>query len=135
MDVGIVFAVVLPVGVNERLLVRLMVRAWPEGTVITTGDQVAGIMGGVVVAADSGFNAAQLAVDVTVVARGVQKYPHIGTVVPSGCMLVVGAAVRLTCCWAKLALAPNRRIQATSTAAFRIALVLKSLIRIVLSVN
>ena len=37
-----------PAGVNERLLVRLMVRPWPAGTVITTGDQVAGVMGGVV---------------------------------------------------------------------------------------
>jgi hypothetical protein len=44
--VGIVFAVVLPVGVNERLLVRLMVRLVAPvvftGTVITTGDHVAG---------------------------------------------------------------------------------------------
>ena len=133
MDVGIVFAVVLPVGVNERLLVRLMVRLWPAGTVITTGDQVAGVMGGVVVAADNGFNAAHVAVDV--VTSGPQKYPHIGTGVPSGCTLVVGAAVRLTCCWAKLELAPNRRIEATSTAALRNALALKSLIRIVISVN
>jgi hypothetical protein len=45
MDVGTVLAVVLPVaGVNESLLVRLMVRlagavGVPVGTVITTGDQ------------------------------------------------------------------------------------------------
>jgi hypothetical protein len=36
-DVGTVF---VPVpAANERLFVRLMVRLWPVGTVITTGDQ------------------------------------------------------------------------------------------------
>jgi hypothetical protein len=64
-----------------------------------------------------------------------QKYPHMGTVVPSGKVVVVGAAVKLTVCWAKLVPTPNRRIEATITAAFRIALALKSLVRIVLSVN
>ena len=34
-----VFGLALPVGANERLLVRLIVRPWPVGTVITTGDQ------------------------------------------------------------------------------------------------
>jgi hypothetical protein len=43
MDVGMVFAVVLPVGVNERLLVRLTVSPWPVGTVITMGDQPAAV--------------------------------------------------------------------------------------------
>jgi hypothetical protein len=40
MEVGIVFAVVPPVGVNVRLLVRFTVKPWPVGTVITTGDQI-----------------------------------------------------------------------------------------------
>jgi hypothetical protein len=52
IEVGTVFGVVLPVGVNVRLFVRLMVRACPVGTVITTGDQLAGAFG---------FNAAQVA--------------------------------------------------------------------------
>jgi hypothetical protein len=39
MDVGMLFAVALPAGVKESVLVRLIVRAWPVGTVITTGDQ------------------------------------------------------------------------------------------------
>jgi hypothetical protein len=62
-EVGIPFAVVAPVGVKVRLLVRLMVRLVPVatyGTVITTGDQVAAV---VAVAADKGFNALQVAVE------------------------------------------------------------------------
>jgi hypothetical protein len=59
-DVGTVFAVVLPVGVNERLFVRLIVRPCPVGTVITTGDQLAGV---VPTAAAAGFNSAQVAVE------------------------------------------------------------------------
>ena len=60
-DVGTLFAP------NERLFVRLIVRACPVGTVITTGDQV-----GVVLAAGvnlpagvvtAGFNAEQLAAE------------------------------------------------------------------------
>jgi hypothetical protein len=47
----------------------------------------------------------------------------------------VGCAVKLTICWAKLVPTPIRRIEATSTAAFRIAVALKLLVRIVLSVN
>ena len=69
MEVGTVFAVVAPVGVNERLFVRLIVKlvavpAAAAGTVITTGDQVAGT-GGVAVGfpIDAGFNAAHAAVD------------------------------------------------------------------------
>jgi hypothetical protein len=64
-EVGIGFAAVAPVGVNERLFVRFMVRICPVGTVITTGDQpyTAGV---VVVAGTSngafGFNALQVAV-------------------------------------------------------------------------
>jgi hypothetical protein len=42
---------------NVRLFVRLTVRSCPVGTVITTGDQVAGV---VAVAADAGFSAAQV---------------------------------------------------------------------------
>src|SRR5882762_1794649 len=65
-DVGTIFAVVLPVGKNDRLFVRLIVKACPVGTVITTGDQPAGMAGVVVVAATAaealGFNAAQAAV-------------------------------------------------------------------------
>src|ERR1035438_9084653 len=73
IDVGILFAP----DRNERLLVRLMVRACPEGTVITTGDQVFDVT-------DAGFNAAQVATGAVLVAGVPQKYPHIGTVQPSG---------------------------------------------------
>jgi len=71
-DVGTLFdaGAVPPVGVggwNLRLFVRLIVRACPVGTVITTGDQLAGMAGVVVVAATAagafGFNAAQVAVE------------------------------------------------------------------------
>jgi hypothetical protein len=66
MDVGTVFAVVLPVaGVNKRLLVKLMVRlagllVVPAGTVITTGDHFGGAVAG---STDTGFSAAHVAVD------------------------------------------------------------------------
>jgi hypothetical protein len=55
IEVGMVFAVVAPSGVNERLFVRLIVRppAAPVGTVITTGDQPPA----------DGFNGAQVAVE------------------------------------------------------------------------
>ena len=59
IEVGTLFGVVVPVGVNVRLFVRLIVKACPAGTVITTGDHVAGV---VVVATDNGFNAAHVAV-------------------------------------------------------------------------
>jgi len=67
IDVGMVFAVVAPVGVNERLFVRLIVKlvadpAAATGTVMTTGDHVGGV-GGVVTSADAGFNGAHVAVD------------------------------------------------------------------------
>ena len=68
-DVGTVFAVVVPDGVNERLFVRLICRSCPAGTVITTGDQVEAD----VVDTESGFNAAQVAVDVVPVGSAVQK--------------------------------------------------------------
>jgi hypothetical protein len=60
IDVGTVFAVEAPVGVNARLFVRLIVRPpdAPVGTVINTGDQPVA----------AGFNFAQVAVDVMVVA-------------------------------------------------------------------
>jgi hypothetical protein len=61
-DVGTVFAVVLPVGVNERLFVRLIVKPCPVGTVITTGDQLAGV----VPTAAAGFNSAQVAVELAI---------------------------------------------------------------------
>src|ERR1700690_59730 len=109
MDVGITFGVVLPVaGVNERLLVRWIVKPWPEGTVITTGDHC--------VPADAGFVAAHVAVEPPTTVP--QKYPHIGTIEPSGSVVEVGAAVRLTCCCPKAATAPARSIPARSTEAF-----------------
>jgi hypothetical protein len=65
MEVGTVFAAVAPVGVKDRLFVRLIVKlvAVPvaaRGTVMTTGDHVAAV---VVVANDAGFNAAHVAVE------------------------------------------------------------------------
>jgi hypothetical protein len=86
-EVGTVF-VPVPAG-KDRLFVRLMMRAWPVGTVITTGDHVAAVV-------DAGFNAMQVAV-----APGAavpQLYPHIGTVEPSAMVTVVGPAVRLMVC-------------------------------------
>jgi hypothetical protein len=53
-------AVAVPVGDTARLLVRLITKVCPVGTVITTGDHVAAV---VPVAADAGFNAAQVAVE------------------------------------------------------------------------
>ena len=70
-EVGMVFAVAAPVGVNERLFVRLIVRVCPVGTVITTGDHVDGTP--TTVDTDPGFNAAHVAVDVTPAASGAQK--------------------------------------------------------------
>ena len=64
IDVGMVFAVVVPVGVNDRLFVRLIVKLVPVGTygtVMTTGDQVDVVPVGVVIT-EAGFNAAQVAV-------------------------------------------------------------------------
>src|SRR5215469_14778345 len=44
-----------------------------------------------------------------------------GTVVPSGSVVVVGATVRLTCCWPKAAAAPKRKRAATTNVAFSVA--------------
>jgi hypothetical protein len=52
-DVGTLFAP------NERLFVRLIVRADPVGTVITTGDQPAGVVP--IAAGACGFNGTQVA--------------------------------------------------------------------------
>jgi hypothetical protein len=68
--VGILYAVVLPVGVNERLFVRLIVRPCPVGTVITTGDQVDGTVA--TADTDAGFNAAQVAVELAITVAPVQ---------------------------------------------------------------
>jgi hypothetical protein len=75
-----------------------------------------------------GFAAAQVAVDpVTAVP---QKYPHMGTIVPSGSVVVVDAAVRLSVCWPKAVTAAKRRNTLTRAVAFSVALDVKSLIRI-----
>jgi hypothetical protein len=58
IEVGTVF---VPVpAVKDRLFVRLIVRACPVETVMTTGDQVDGTVA--TVDTDAGFNAAQVAV-------------------------------------------------------------------------
>jgi hypothetical protein len=51
-------------------------------------------------------------------------------VVPSGIVVVVGAAVRLTVCWPKATTAAKGSMQTTRNAAFKIAL--KLFIRIVI---
>src|SRR5580704_5619852 len=82
IDVGIEF---VP---KVRLLVRLIVRSVPVGTVITTGDHPPPAFG-------------LRALQPTVVPAGCivsQLYPHIGTEVPSGSLADVGAAVKFTCC-------------------------------------
>jgi hypothetical protein len=56
-EVGILYGVVLPVGVNERLFVRLIVRTCPMGTVITTGDHPAVVVA--VAAGAAGFRGRQ----------------------------------------------------------------------------
>ena len=60
MEVGTLFCVAVPAGVNKRLFVRLIVRAvapaLAAGTVITTGDHVPA-------AAAAVFNAAHVAVE------------------------------------------------------------------------
>jgi hypothetical protein len=98
--------------------------AVPAGTVITTGDHFGGAVAGIT---DAGFNAAHVAVDPGAVAP--QKKPHIGSVVPSGSVVVVGAAVRLIC-WPNAATAAKRKSRLATAAAFNVALHVKSLIRI-----
>src|SRR5215469_13864950 len=53
-----------------------------------------------------------------------------GTVVPSGSVVVVGAAVRLICCWPDAATAAKRSSTLTAAAAFKVALHWRSMIRI-----
>src|SRR5215831_12929133 len=53
-----------------------------------------------------------------------------GTTVPSGMVAVVGAAVRLIVCWPNAATAAKTSSTQTAAAAFSVALLLKSLIRI-----
>src|SRR5215472_2344268 len=53
-----------------------------------------------------------------------------GTVVPSGSVVVVGAAVRLICCWPNAATAAKRKSTLAAAAAFKVALHLRSLIQI-----
>jgi hypothetical protein len=93
-EVGTVF--VLPLGVvNERLLVRLIVRLCPVGTVMMTGDQLP--------ADTEGFKGAQFAFAATHV------YPHMGTCEPSGKVAVLGPAVKPTVVCATAATAATRR--------------------------
>src|SRR5436309_15990019 len=47
-----------------------------------------------------------------------------GTTEPSGSVVLVGAAVRLTVCWPKATAAANGRMQTTRSAAFKIAFIL-----------
>src|ERR1700722_1639194 len=67
MEVGIVFGVVVPKGVNVRPFVRLICKppVAPTGTVITTGDQVpiAAAEPVAAVVTDAGLSAAQVAVE------------------------------------------------------------------------
>jgi len=68
-EVGRVF---VPVpAVKDRPFVKLIVRACPVGTVITTGDQVDGTVA--TVDTDAGFNAAQVATGATLAAAVPQK--------------------------------------------------------------
>jgi hypothetical protein len=96
-----------PPAVKVRLLVRLITRSCPEGTVITTGDQVA----------EAGFSGWHVVFGV-LPPTAPQKYPHIGTVEPSGSRAEVGIAVRLT--WAREKLAPRRRTDIARTAVFKV---------------
>jgi hypothetical protein len=99
--------------VNVRLFVKLIVRSCPVGTVITTGDQVSGV----VTVNAAGFNGPQVAVPPVGLP---QVYPHIGTAVPSGIVAVAGPAVRFTVCWAADTPTPRRRIHTAMTAVFKV---------------
>src|ERR1700674_303385 len=92
-----------------RLLVSVMVKPLPVGTVINTGDQPA---------PGATFNAAHLAV--LPVTAAPQVYPHIGIAWPSGrsagCLWAVKWPV-----WAEDPPAINRRMAAASAAVFIIA--------------
>src|SRR5258706_15988890 len=93
-----------------RLFVRLITRVCPVGTVITTGDQPSAV----------GCNAAHAAVEPLTAAPQVE--PHIGTTGPSGKVMLVGPAVRLTCCWATAQLAPRRRTNTATAVVLKVAL-------------
>src|ERR1035438_9400336 len=95
---------------NVRLFVRLICKVCPVGTVIPTGNQPAA----------SGFNAAQVAKEPLTAAP--QVYPHMGTVAPSGRVIVDGPAVKLTCCWPKATTAAKESIPTTRAAAFDLSL-------------
>jgi hypothetical protein len=88
----------------------------------------------IVIAAHAGgvptFGASDAHVAVDPATAVPQKYPHMGTVVPSGIVAVVGFAIRLICCWPNAATAAKRRNALATSAAFNVALQLKSLIRI-----
>jgi hypothetical protein len=85
--------------------------------VITTGDHPVA----------AGFAALQLAVVIAPTAP--QAYPHIGTLVPSGNVVLVGAAVRVTC--AEITPVPKRTAAAKNAAS--LLLDLRSINRIAVS--
>src|SRR3954447_20540252 len=93
---------------NDKLLVRLICRSWPEGTVMITGDHA------------PLPSAPQLANELGTAVP--QLYPHMGTLLPSGMTRLDGPAPRLTCCWARARLAPRRRTIDMPTALFRLDL-------------
>ena len=83
-DVGIV---VLPdVVVNDSPFVRLILRSWPVGTVIITGDHPLA----------PGFSLAHVALELGI--GSPQLYPYMGTVLLSGMVMLVGPAVKFTAC-------------------------------------
>jgi hypothetical protein len=87
-DVGMLFGVVLPNGVKVRLFVRLIVRLAGIAdvlTVIITGDQPVPAVG---------FAAMHVAPPDAAWVPEPHVYPHIGIAVPSGSVVVVGAAVK-----------------------------------------
>jgi hypothetical protein len=49
-----------------------------------------------------------------------QVYPHMGTTEPSGSVIVVGPALRATCCAANETLAPRRRTDIARIAVFKV---------------
>jgi hypothetical protein len=101
-----------------------MVRLDPVGTVITTGDQV----GAAGFATDAEFSAEQVAVEAATAEP--QTYPHIGNTVPSGSVLVVGAAVRLTC-WPRLMTVARRKNAPARSTVLSLVPKLELLIRII----
>jgi hypothetical protein len=89
-------------------LVRLIVRLLPVATVMSGGSQVKPVWG-------KPFMVVQVAPTALP-----QNKPHIGTLWPSGSVMVVGCAVKLT--WAKDAPAVRRRTVTASIAVFKIVL-------------